>query len=240
MKTAICYFSGTGNSRHAADRLVQAFPSAELKPIVSLLAPEHPALCADTVGIVFPIHAFTLPHIIEEFLRRAEMSNAMYVFALSMRECSSRVAVRMDRELDRLIPTIVEAARSGARKIPKDGLILGSIARTLFPLMTWIYRRTNCYHLGERLYADNSCSGCGTCAAVCLSQRITIDNGTPVWDPARPCLQCFACIHYCPEQAIQIRSSRTDCKGRFHYPGIDYRSIAEQRPDFQAGALNDT
>lgn len=204
------------------------------------------------------------------------MPNATYVFGLTTRECSSRVAIHMDRllrahgkrlgafysvpgpqsylpvfpaatledarsmdqELDRLIPRIIEAARSSTRKIPKDGFILSIIARTLFPLMTWIYRRTNCYGLGERLYADDSCSSCRTCAAVCLSQRITIDGGTPVWDPARPCLQCFACIHYCPEQAIQIRSSKTNRKGRFHYPGIGYRSIAEQRPDIPPSVQN--
>ena len=106
MKTAICYFSGTGNSRHAADRLVEAFPSADLKPFVSLLASERPSLYADTVGIVFPIHAFTLPHIVDEFLRRIEMPNATYVFALTTRECSSRVARRMDRLIppNKLLP----------------------------------------------------------------------------------------------------------------------------------------
>ena len=269
MKTAICYFSGTGNSRHAADRLIDAFPSATLKPIVGLLASERPSVDADIVGIVFPIHAFTLPHIVEKFLKRVEMPNASYVFALSTRECSSRVAIRVDRllrrnggklnsfysvrgpqsylpvfraatfddavamnrELDTVIPTVVESTRNCLRIMPKDGIILGIIARTLFPAVTWIYHATRYYNLGRRFYSDDRCTGCGTCAAVCLSQRIKINGDTHVWDPGAACLQCFACIHYCPEQAIQIRSSDTHRKGRFHYPGIGYRAIAEQRPD---------
>jgi ferredoxin len=268
-KTTICYFSGTGNSRHAADRLAEAFPSASLKPMVALLASASPIVEADTIGIVFPIHAFTLPHLVELFLERVEFRNVSYVFALSTRHCSSRVAARidrllrrqgktlssfhsvqgpqsylpvfpagtyeeamsMDRELDSVIPAIVRAARDGRRIMPKDGIVLSIVARTLFSAMTWIYRGTNCYHLGDRFYADDSCTGCGVCAAVCLSERIEMNNGVPVWDRARACLQCFACIHYCPERAIQIRSTRTQRKERYHYPGIGHRLIAEQRPD---------
>ena len=267
MKTGICYFSGTGNSRHAADRLVAALPSAELQPIVPLLALEDPILRADTIGIVFPIHAFTIPHVVDQFLKQVEMPNASYVFALATRECSSRVATRidrllrrkgrrldafysvrgpqsylpvfpaatdedavlMDRELDRVIPSIVDGARDGVRVLPRDGPILALVARTLFPLMTSIYRLTDGYHLGDRFYANERCTGCGRCAEVCLTRRITISEETPGWDPGTDCLQCFACLHYCPEQAIQVRMSNTRDKGRFHFPGIGYRSIAEQR-----------
>lgn len=193
MKTAICYFSGTGNSRHAADRLIDEFPSATLKPIVALLASGRPIVDEEIIGIVFPIHAFTLPHIVKEFLKRVEMPNASYIFALSTRECSSRVAMRIDRllrhegrklnaffsvqgpqsylpvfraasfddalsmnrQLDTAIPTVVESTRNRRRIMPKDGTILGIVARTLFPAMTWIYRATNCYNLGRRFCCKN-------------------------------------------------------------------------------------
>ena len=273
MKTTICYFSGTGNSRHAADRLAEALAPAGLEPVVGLLASERPVVDADTVGIVFPIHAFTLPHVVEDFLERVEMPNATYVFALSTRECSGRVALRMDRllrrrgrrldsfygvrgpqsyiavfpaatadhaeamdrKLDVVVPTIVDAVGRRSQTIPKDGLVLGIVAGTLLRLMTWIYRRTDSYHLADRFYSDDRCTGCGTCETVCLSGRIRIEESTPVWDRAPACLQCFACLHYCPEQAVQIRSSRTERTGRFHFPGIGPKIIAEQKSPAAGG-----
>jgi Pyruvate/2-oxoacid:ferredoxin oxidoreductase delta subunit len=268
MSTAICYFSGTGNSRHAADRLVAALPSARLEPIVELLSSGSPVVEADIAGIVFPIHAFTIPHVVARFLKDVEFRNVSYVFALSTRLCSSSVAaridrllrrkdlrlgsfhavlgpqsylptfpvatdcdaVRMDTELDSAIPAIAKAIERRDRVLPHDPFVLAVVARTLFMFMRLIYRVTDSFRLGKRFYADSRCTGCGICTSVCLAKRIDLHNDKPVWNSSIPCMQCFACLHYCPEGAIQIKSTTTPKKGRFHFPGITHRVIAEQRP----------
>jgi ferredoxin len=86
-----------------------------------------------------------------------------------------------------------------------------------------------------RFYSDANCTGCGICEQVCLSNKIEMVDDRPVWQEAIKCYGCFACINYCPRQAIQIRSrppffeSYTVVNARYHHRSITYRDIAEQR-----------
>ena len=83
-------------------------------------------------------------------------------------------------------------------------------------------------------YSDLKCTGCGVCEKVCLSNKVRIINKRPVWKGAVKCFACFACINFCPEQAIQIQSrfpirSHTEVNGRYHHTSIRYNDIVEQR-----------
>lgn len=83
-------------------------------------------------------------------------------------------------------------------------------------------------------YSDSTCNGCGICAKLCLSQKVVMVDGRPVWNDEIRCYACFACINYCPRQAIQVESrfpirSYTDVTGRYHHPSVSYKDIAEQR-----------
>ncbi len=61
------------------------------------------------------------------------------------------------------------------------------------------------------------CNGCGLCASSCPMRSITMDEvkDEPVWQGS--CEQCFACIHRCPQQAIQYGKG-TERKGRYVHP----------------------
>jgi NAD-dependent dihydropyrimidine dehydrogenase PreA subunit len=81
---------------------------------------------------------------------------------------------------------------------------------------------------------DGSCTGCGICEAVCLGERVQLVNGRPVWQPDVQCHGCFACLNYCPEEAIQVKSkwylrSYTAQNGRYHHPAITAGDIAAQK-----------
>lgn len=95
----IYYFSGTGNSLHAASELQKRLPGATLIPIVSALKEQTIRAKAGTVGLVYPVHGFTMPLIVEEFLKKADFSSATYIFALTTRFCAPRFVSRIDRIL---------------------------------------------------------------------------------------------------------------------------------------------
>ena len=83
-------------------------------------------------------------------------------------------------------------------------------------------------------YSDSTCSECGICEKVCPSAKIVLVDKKPVWQEAVKCYGCLACINFCPQQAIQIRSrfpvqSSTENTARYHHPSITYRDIAGQR-----------
>ena len=83
-------------------------------------------------------------------------------------------------------------------------------------------------------YADSKFTSCGACQSICLSEKIKLVGQTPVWSDEVKGYGCFACINYCPEQAIQIKSkwylrSSTDKNGRYHHPKVTLKDIAIQK-----------
>jgi len=100
-KIEIYYFSGTGNSLHAARELQKRMSGVTLIPIAGALKEQTIRATAETVGLVYPVHAFTMPLIVEEFLKKADLSSASYIFALTTRFCAPRFVARIDRLLRR-------------------------------------------------------------------------------------------------------------------------------------------
>lgn len=79
--TMTCYwFSGTGNSLHAARRLAEAFPGMRLQAITDRLAADPPGLAGEVVGFVFPVYAYGPPPIIQRFVKAAKVGEIGYAF----------------------------------------------------------------------------------------------------------------------------------------------------------------
>ncbi len=88
--------------------------------------------------------------------------------------------------------------------------------------------------LNNYFYADKKCIGCGTCEKVCLSKKIKMINKKPVWQDDIKCHFCYACLNFCPKQAIQIKSkwymkSYTQKNGRYPHPFATADEIAKQK-----------
>lgn len=91
--------------------------------------------------------------------------------------------------------------------------------------------------LKDYFYSDSKCRGCGTCEKVCLSGKIKIVNNKPVWQSNVKCYMCYACLNYCPAQAVQIKSkwymkSYTEKNERYPHPWATADDIARQKEDF--------
>jgi ferredoxin len=83
-------------------------------------------------------------------------------------------------------------------------------------------------------YSDEKCSGCGLCEKVCLAQKIKMIGDQPEWQKNVKCLNCFSCLNYCPEKAVQLKStwylkSYTPQNGRYHHSQITADDIAGQK-----------
>lgn len=77
----------------------------------------------------------------------------------------------------------------------------------------------------------SSCNGCGVCSQLCPVGNISIVNNQPQWH--HHCEQCFACIQWCPQAAIEYRKS-TIGKKRYHHPDASMKDMVNQAKGIQA------
>ncbi|MDD5728424.1 MAG: EFR1 family ferrodoxin [Victivallales bacterium] len=83
MKTALYYFSGTGNTLMLARMLADELGDTEIINIAGCSEAGMPPE-ADAVGILFPVYAFGMPRIMRNFIRNIlKVPEEAYVFAVS-------------------------------------------------------------------------------------------------------------------------------------------------------------
>lgn len=74
----------------------------------------------------------------------------------------------------------------------------------------------------KKLWVNENCTGCGICSKVCPLENIKIENKAPLWGGS--CVSCMACIHWCPEKAINYGKTTLQ-RGRYHNPKVTLKSL---------------
>jgi ferredoxin len=105
------------------------------------------------------------------------------------------------------------------------------IERTKFPLnlLTWVlgpFVERVTPTEDKRFWTSERCNGCGTCAKVCPVNNIHIAEGRPAW--LHRCVQCFACLQWCPTQAIEYGNS-TKGRKRYHNPYVSLEDLIKSK-----------
>jgi Pyruvate/2-oxoacid:ferredoxin oxidoreductase delta subunit len=90
-----------------------------------------------------------------------------------------------------------------------------------------IYRASLPYipRMDKSFWADEKCNACGICEKVCPAANIVMEEGSPRW--RGNCDQCFACLQWCPECAIQYGKG-TAGKKRYHHPEVSLKDMLRQ------------
>ncbi len=279
MNTEIYYFSGTGNSLYIARELQARIPGARLIPMIALLNKESIRVGAETVGLVFPVHALSIPLAVKRFLEKLDWGPAEYVFAAATRlgtvfngfegleRTLRRKGKRLDsgfiltmgsndvkgenfraateadikkfetaaqEKLETMKTVILERKRSRERDKEYEIGVNPCLEKYIVGLMNLSG------HIGGVNYfvSESGCSGCGICERVCLSKKIKMDGGRPVWRKEVLCYMCYACINFCPSRSIEINSIRyfgirvksfSRRNSRYSHPYAKARDIAAQK-----------
>jgi len=112
---------------------------------------------------------------------------------------------------ERKIEQIAAQLQQGTPRVKGRSLLFWRIAAcAIYPAFRWGELRR-----ADRFFrTDSKCNGCGLCEKVCPVENIRMKGGLPEWQGR--CEQCFACFHWCPQQAVQYGfSSRLR---RYHHP----------------------
>jgi ferredoxin len=83
MKTIIYYFSGTGNSLAVVKKIAASLGDCELVSIASQKDTRGDIISeAERVGVVCPVYFSGLPLMVEEFVKRLDLSRTRYAFGV--------------------------------------------------------------------------------------------------------------------------------------------------------------
>ena len=135
------------------------------------------------------------------------------------------------------IAAFVSARKSGTFEITSDVLtrladtlhLQETLGKSVWLKVAGVDERTDLPFLESRqlmdraFQVDEKCNGCGICSRVCPvgNIRMVDDAGEPhrrpVWQ--HRCEQCFACLQWCPQEAIQF-GSKTSGGKRYHHPDV--------------------
>jgi ferredoxin/NAD(P)H-dependent FMN reductase len=135
------------------------------------------------------------------------------------------------------IAAFVSARKSGTFEITADILtrladtlnLYETLGKSVWLKIAGVDEQTDLSFLESRqlmdraFQADEKCNGCGICSRVCPvgDIRMVDDAGEPhrrpVWQ--HHCEQCFACLQWCPQEAIQF-GSKTSGGKRYHHPDV--------------------
>lgn len=245
----VFYFSGTGNSKWVAEKLATLIDD-EVVNIVDVVNEKRSYHFnqSQTVGIVFPVYAWSVPPIVLDFLQHLH-PNGAYTFAIctcgdecgyTMQKLSRKIHLdsvfsiimpnnyiigyNVDHEVlaqkkinqaNVKIPEICKVVQAKKKAFVIDK---GRYALIKSTLVAWVFNHF--MRSTKKFYVKENCISCGLCKKVCTAKTISFVEGKPVWD--KKCNRCLACIHRCPERAIQY-GKHTESKGRyFMSKGVSY------------------
>lgn len=113
------------------------------------------------------------------------------------------------------IAVIIRERREGP--IERGNFLFRPIARGINKLAAGVMHGED-----KNFWAEDTCIACGTCARVCPADNIRIVDKKPQW--RHHCEQCFACLQWCPKEAIQY-GRRTKGRKRYQNPCIELKDI---------------
>lgn len=216
MKTAIYYFTGTGNSLAVARDLCERLGDCRAVPIASLheeTGPISPA--ADRVGFVYPVYFSGIPSIVAEIAARFDLGGARYVFAVCTFGGSG--AAPSLRQLDRVL-----RAGAGGRgldagfavRMPGNYIVLydrqgdEALERTLADASQKVAAIAEAVSRGEQTMPRFSPAGAVINRAYYPRFLAGVHGADAKFTVDDRCTACGTCVAVCPVGNVRLEAGR--------------------------------
>ncbi len=231
----VFYFSGTGNSKWAAQNISKQVKD-ECFSIVKYKGSMD--IQDKVIGLVFPIYAWGIPELMKSFIKSLSgIPSYVYVIATCGQDVGNTVKqvnklIKVDSALSLIMPNnhiimseaypeaiCIELIKNAEVKLQSfiqvienrecktilDKRSLNTIKTCLINPLFNKFARQS-----NKFYATDKCISCGKCQSDCPVGTIKLVDGKPKW--SRHCLMCLKCINTCPTCAIEHGTSTINRK----------------------------
>ena len=218
----IFYFSGTGNTKWAVEKLAEKtgdevvfLPDVANKPYHLKLKP------GERLGFCFPVHGWRPPTLVRKFIEQLTVENIEDSYVYSLVTAGDNIGETIDILRNDLKERNIPLHSSCSLIMPesyvglpfmdvdtkeKEQLKISNADKKLDEFINIVLQR-----------AEDKCLHCGKCAKVCSVDNIIWHEGEiPSWKQDGTCMACFNCYHHCPTHAIEY-GSRTKHKGQYYF-----------------------
>lgn len=255
--TIYCY-TGTGNSLEAANTVASVLGDTVVIPMSDRRISDDNPVVAEMIGFVFPVHHWTIPRKVREFVSDMEINTNAYIFVIAA--CGG-IAVNALNDFNQLIISkgakisyaavhknvssyIVAYERfpDPAKQVPKSQIALQKIADDVKKRVCKSAPKGNPFKYLLRFVMsgaakkfpnmDRNFVVSDQCVG-CATCNMVCPAENIRLENGKPvflhkCEQCMACIQYCPCEAINYKD-KTQNRSRYHHPNISAEDIAAFR-----------
>ena len=209
--TILFFFSGTGNSLHAAIRIQENIENCEILSIPKVLEEKKFNYEAAKIGFIFPVHFLDAPHLVREFLKNIKITGNPYVFVLTtcggevgktfqtINKLLDRQNRKLHSEFSLVLPSnsiILEDKTSAPEEI--DRLIKNSEVRITEIIEIITNNEIEKFTLTKVSLKNRFGSWMGKFFLYRIfgDRRFKVDN--------EKCIRCGTCVSVCPMNNIEI------------------------------------
>lgn len=248
----IFYFTATGNSLYVAKQL-----DNHLVSIPQVVDGNNLSFRDDSIGVVCPVFGHEAPPMVQTFLRKASFETAYFYMILTygnrhggavelakqrLESCGIQPAyINVVLMADNFLPAFdMEEQKKLDKHVDAQ---IAAIRSDIESRRHWISPVTDADRAAHQEFLARSstspadrwkdiyqvtdaCIGCGICTKVCPAGCWTLKNSKPVYEGIT-CQGCMACIHACPQKAIQLKMPEKNPEARYRNEHITLAEIIQ-------------